>query len=189
MLTALFGQGLQHVAVPRREGEHDETVVIDLLVDAKRRYDVANVAERVNDALAEVGLIAPFMSYRALTLAVAPFSPEAPLATPSVEGVAAALQGALRARMTALGCPEATVMRVQGIGDQVFVTGGNDDRAEAANAKAIGWSSRWLAKHFPEFTVEEGREPVSGLAVWHVDHGTVRRALRLTVSSSASRAA
>jgi hypothetical protein len=189
VLTALLRVGLQHVAVPRREGEDGQAVVVDLLCNAKRHFEVLNLMAVVSSALRPFGLQVNGIPLRALTLAVSAVSPDALLQVPSVEGVGAALQGALRAKMEAAGCPEATTIRVQGIGSQVYVTGGGDDGEGAANAKATRWCKRWLAKHFPEFIAEEGRDPVSGLAVTWVEHHLVRRALRLTVAPVASVAA
>lgn len=190
--SALLRCGLQHVAKPRREGQDREAVVVHLLVDAKRHYDVARAGQTVANALAMFGLAVAGIPMRSLVLAVTPASPNALLAAPSAEGVAAVLQVALRARMEAHGYPEAASMRVQGLtasgSAAVYVTGGDSAEAGAANARAVAWCRAWLSKHFPEFTVEEGRDPVSRMAVWPVENGVVRRALRLTLAGAAAMA-
>jgi hypothetical protein len=188
VLTALYRRGFQHVAEPRREGAGGEIVVVHLHVNAKLIHQVIQIREVVTEALASVGIVATPSLNRATALDVSA-SLEALQAPPSPEAVAALLQGALRAKMKGDGYPEVETMRVTGIssekGGAIYVTGGSDERDEAANAKAVRWCKAWLAKHFPEFTVEEGADPVTRLPVWHVGHGIVRRALRLTAGAAA----
>ena len=191
VMGAVYGGGNQHVVSVRC------TDVAVLVTFAASRW----LAQQVN------GLVAALVGARIVSRAPRdlaldpdacveiPFagqSAEAMAAAPRVDGLAWALSRALDKQLATLGVRD--VLRIlgstrpDGLGD-ILVQGGFDDGPMGINTRATAWSMLWIRRHFPEFTVETGCNAVSRLTVWHVDRGTVVRALRLTEQARAERAA
>lgn len=110
--------------------------------------------------------------------------------TPSIEGIARALDVALKIRITAAGFRD--LFRVQGTkqrdGSEIYVTGGEDTGEAGINARATAFCAAWIAKHFPELHVCGAVDPVTKQAVAWVNREAARRFLKVT-QRAAERAA